>query len=344
MDKIINVGPLKSFGSLTFHLAPQLEELRDSYIKGERLIPVWDLRNISPYGASISALTAFLSISKRIRDFIGQPIRILIHWQPEFQGFLSDIGFVQIANEFDLYDWQGMLGGYKTGNTNPKTKIFYYSNLPDIDKTDLDQVINWKDTKRQEIKHSIIFRLSNLFDSKYFYESWSKNLESVLTITTAELVVNSLLHGNDIAFVGVQRSRRGITTAICDSGIGFPKSMMINNKNLSTYKDLTHFKALVLASLQSKNKIGLYRAIDDVINTDGYVIMSSFNTEIRWEHKYWVLAKSIENKLQILENDKLLGEPIKGFVNIDRITNGYHKIFDKSLIGSRITFEIPFTR
>ena len=344
MEKIINVGPLKSFGSLTFYLGTQLDELRESYIKGERVIPVWDLRNISPYGASISALTAFLSISKKIRDFIGQPIKILIHWQPDFQGFLSDIGFVQIAKEFDLYDWQGMLGGYKTGNTNPKTKIFYFSNLPDIDKTEMNQIIEWKDTKRQEIKHSIVFRLSNLFDSKYLYESWSKNLESVLTITAAELVVNSLLHGNDIAFVGVQRSRTGITTAICDSGIGFPKSMMFNSKNATNLKSLTHFQALVLASLQSKNKIGLYRAIDDVINTEGHVIMSSFNTEIRWENDLWELAKSVENKFQVLENEKLLGEPITGYANMERIAKGYHKIFESSLVGSRITFEIPFIR
>ncbi|MCA0447993.1 MAG: hypothetical protein LCH54_17380 [Bacteroidetes bacterium] len=344
MEKIINVGPLKSFGSLTFYLGSQLDELRESYIKGERLVPVWDLRNISPYGVSMSALTAFLSISKRIRDFIGQPIKVLIHWQPDFQEFLADIGFLHIANEFDLYDWQDMLGGYNTGSTNPKTKIFFYSNLPDIDKSDIEEVILWKDTKRQEIKHSIKFRLSNLFESKYFKERWSKNLESILTITAAELVVNSLLHGNDIAFVGVQRSRTGITTVICDSGIGFPKSMMFNNKNAKHFKNITHFQALVLASLQSKNKIGLYRAIDDVISTNGYVIMSSFNTEIRWENKFWTLAKNIENKFNVLGDDNILGEPITGFVDMGRIVEGYHKIFDKSLVGSRITFEIPFKR
>lgn len=344
MEKIINVGPLKSFGSLSFYLGTQLDELRESYIKGEKVIPVWDLRNISPYGVSISALTAFLSISKKIRDFIGQPIKILIHWQPDFQGFLSDIGFVQIAKEFDLYDWQGMLGGYKMGNTNPKTKIFYYSNLPEIDKNDLDQIIEWKDTKRQEIKHSIVFRLSNLFDSKYLYETWSQHLESVLTITAAELVVNSLLHGNEIAFVGVQRSRTGITTAICDSGVGFPKSLKFNSKNTSIFKNLTHFQALVLASLQSKNKIGLFRAIDDVIGTEGYVIMSSFNTEIRWEHDYWEQAKSLDNKFKIVENEKTLGEPLSGYANMERVLKGYHKIFDSSLVGSRITFEIPFIR
>ena len=344
MDKIINVGPLKSFNSLTFYLGSQLDELRNSYIIGERVIPIWDLRNISPYGASISALTAFLSISKRIRDFIGQPIKILIHWQPEFQGFLSDIGFVNIAKDFDLYDWQGMLGGYKTGTTNPKTKIFYYDNIPNLDRNEQEEVIRWKDSSRQEIKHSIIFRISNLFNSKYFYEEWSKNLESVLTITTAELVVNSLLHGNDVAFVGVQRSKKGITTAICDSGIGFPKSLLSNSKFNPSFANLNHYQALVIASLQSKNKIGLFRAIDDIIESQGYVIMSSFNTEIRWEYELWNQAKLIENKSVILQNEAVLGNPLSGYGDLNRVQRGYYKYFENSLVGTRITFEIPFLR
>jgi hypothetical protein len=171
MKCIINVRQLKSLNSLSLYLAPQLDELRQSYIEGRGSVPVWDLRNIPPNSVSIAALAAFLSISKKIRDFIGTPIEIMIHWQSEFQGFLSDIGFVQIAREFDLYDWKGILGGYNTGKTNPKTRIIYYSELPDIDKSDNDELVNWKDRKRQEIKHSMALRLSSLFNTKMFHES-----------------------------------------------------------------------------------------------------------------------------------------------------------------------------
>ncbi|GAB3333006.1 hypothetical protein GCM10027429_13070 [Marivirga atlantica] len=340
---VINVGPMKSLNSLSLYLAPQLDELRNSYIEGRGAIPVWDLRNIPPKGVSIAALTSFLSISKKIRDFIGTPIEILIHWQPEFQGFLSDIGFVQIAREFDLYNWQGMLGGHKTGKTNPKTRIFYYSDLPNIDRSNNEQLIEWKDRKRQEIKHSIALRLSNLFNTKIFHESWSNNLESVLTITGSELIVNSLLHGNDIAFVGVQRSSRGITTAICDSGIGFPKSMKSNYEWLKDKPPLSHTKAIILASLLSKNKIGLYRAIDDVLATGGYVNMSSYDTEVRWENHLWNQAKEL--KIQFdgkIVDISSLGKPLRGYKALEEIYQGYYKEYDAFLVGSRVAFEIPF--
>ncbi len=337
----INVGPLSSFNSLNLYLSPGLDKLRSDYAKGKQTIPVWDLRNISPKGVAISALVSFLSIAKKIRDFIGQPIEVLSLWQPEFQGFLSDIGFVQISKEFDLFDWKGMLGGFSSGKTNPNTKIFYYSNLPS-NFDNHDAIVAWKDSKRQDIKHSMLIKLNNIFDSKMIDERWSQNLESVLTITAAELIVNSLLHGRDIAFVGVQRSSKRITTTICDSGSGFPKSMRQNHSWLKDRKLLRHVDALLIASLLSKNKIGLYRAIDDVILTGGYVIISSFDCEIRWQHSIWEIAK-LALETNGLSKIKLedIGSPIEGFVETGRIQQGYYKTYPTFLVGSRITFEIP---
>ena len=155
--------------------------------------------------------------------------------------------------------------------------------------------------------------------------------------------MNSLLHGNEVAFVGVQRSSKGITTAICDSGIGFPKSMQRNFTWLRDKNLLEHSKALILASLMSKNKIGLYRAIDDVLLTNGYVVMSSFNAEIRWENSLWEKAKDlkIEQDGQIFDLQKL-GKPLIGYRDIQEIYQGYYKEYDSFLVGSRISFEIPF--
>ena len=336
----INVGPLSSFNSLNLYIGPQLTKLRNDYMHGRQTIPIWDLRHISPKAASISALVAFLSISKRIRDFIGKPIEVKSYWQPEFQGFLADIGFIHIAQYFDLYDWGGHLGGFVSGKTNPNTKIFFYSDLPG-DFKDQDEVNDWKDLKRQEIKHSLLLRLSNLFDSKTFQEHWTERLEAVLTITSAELIVNSLLHGNDVAFVGVQRTSKRISACVCDSGIGFPKSMRKNHRKLMN-DSINHCTALMLASLLSKNKIGLYRAIDDVIATGGHVIFSSFDAEIRWQEEIWNNALTALNE-KGLEGISLndLGEPTEGFMERENIEKGYYKNYKTFLIGSRITFEIP---
>ena len=344
MEKqIINVGSLSSLSNLNFYLSKELYALREGYILGNGKLPVWDLRNISPRGASISALTGFIAISKTLRDFIGQPIEIISHWQPEFQGFLSDIGFLKIAHEFDLFDWQGMLGGYDNNKTNPTTKIFYYNEIPRINFSDLNEVVEWKDQKRQEIKHSIHFRLNNIFNSKYLHESWSRNLEGVFTITLAELVVNSLLHGRDTAFIAVQRSRTGISTVVCDSGRGFLKSIGEAKSNLISNLESSSLKALLLSSLQSKNKIGLFRAINDIIKTDGYVNISSFDGEILWKKDLWQKALKIE-EVKGLENIKLFDLQDYMLQSFDSSfgQTGYLKKYEHFLVGSRITFEIPF--
>lgn len=344
MEKqVINIGSLSNLSNLNYHLSKELNLLRESYIHGNGKIPIWDLRNIPPKNASISALTAFLSISKTIRDFIGQPIEVLAFWQPEFQGFLSDIGFLRIAQEFDLYNWNGMLGGYDSNRTSPTTKIFYYSDIPYINYSSQEEVIEWKDNKRQEIKHSIHFRLNNIFNSKIFYEEWNKNLEGVFTITLSELVVNSLLHGREVAFVAVQRTKRGISTVVCDSGRGFLRSMKDSKSHLSEKLENSNLKALLISSLQSKNKIGLYRAIDDIILSNGYVIMSSFDGEILWRTDLWEKAKKIEREKGI-ENLTLknIGNFSTGFIDTKLKDEGYFKKYDDFLVGSRITFEIPF--
>lgn len=344
MEKqIINIGSLINLSNLNYHLGRELKLLRESYIIGNGKIPVWDMRNIPPKNASISALTAFLTISKTIRDFIGQPIEVLAFWQPEFQGFLSDIGFLRIAQEFDLYDWKGMLGGYDNNKTSITTKIFYYSDVPNIHYSNQSEIIEWKDTKRQEIKHSIHFRINNIFNSKIFHDNWNKNLEAVFTITLSELVVNSLLHGRGIAFVAVQRTKRGISTAVCDSGRGFLRSMKDTKSYLNENLEDSNLKALLISSLQSKNKIGLYRAIDDIILSNGYVIMSSFDGEILWKEDLWEKAKRDEgikgiNKISI----EGIGNYTNGFVDPKLKDEGYLKKYDDFLVGSRITFEIPF--
>jgi hypothetical protein len=344
MEKqIINIGSLSNLSNLNYHLGKELKLLRDSYIHGNGKIPIWDMRNIPPKNASISALTAFLSISKTIRDFIGRPIEVLAIWQPEFQGFLSDIGFLRIAQEFDLYNWNGMLGGFDNNKTSPSTKIFYYSDIPDINYNDQDEVIQWKDIKRQEIKHSIYFRLNNIFNSNNFHDNWNKNLEGVFTITLSELVVNSLLHGKEIAFVAVQRTRRGISTVVCDSGQGFLRSMKETKSYLSDNLDNSNLNALLISSLQSKNKIGLYRAIEDIILSGGYVIMSSYDGEIKWRKELWEKAKGIEEEIGINKiKIKDVGNYTTGFIESKLREEGYLKKYDDFLVGSRITFEILF--
>jgi hypothetical protein len=342
-EQIINTGSLSSISNLNYHLTKELKTLRESYLNGNDNIPIWDLRNLTPKKVSFSALTAFLSISKTIRDFIGQPIEIIAHWHPEFQGFLSDTNFLKISNEFDLYDWKGMLGGYDSNKTSPNTKIFYYSNIPQFHYNDQEKIIEWKDRKREEIKRSVSFRLKPIFENDFFIDQWNKELEAVFSTTISELVVNSLVHGRSVAFVGVQRTRKGITTCVCDSGIGFLNSLKRYKPNIKNSLKNSSLMAILYASFHSKNKIGLYRAISDVIRSGGYINISSFDSEILWKSEVWKYIDKYENLNDALELDLTKSDYyINKYVDLDTLNKGYFKNYEHFLIGSRITFEIPF--
>jgi hypothetical protein len=344
MEKqIINVGSLTSISNLNYNLTEELKILRDSYLSGNGNIPVWNLTNLTPKKVSFAALTAFLSISKTLRDFIGRPIEIEVLWHPEFQGFLADIEFIKISEEFDLYDWKGMLGGYKTNTTSPNTRIFYFSDLPDFKYNDISKIANWKDSKREEFKRSISFKLKPIFDNNYFVNQWNKELEAVFTTTISELVVNSLVHGRSIVFVGVQRTRKGITTCVCDSGIGFLNSLKRYKPEISESLSNSSLKSILYSSFHSRNKIGLYRAISDVIDSDGYINISSFDAEIQWKKDLWTYIDDFESLQKILDLEIPKTEYfIDGFIDSNRLNKGYFKKYNHFLMGSRITFEIPF--
>ncbi|MGJ1501419.1 hypothetical protein [Sphingobacterium multivorum] len=343
-EQIINVGSLSSLSNLNYHLTKELKLLRESYLNGNGSIPIWDLTNITPKKVSFAALTAFLSISKTIRDFVGKPIELRVQWHPEFQGFLSDINFIKIAIEFDLYDWKGMLGGYNNNKTSPNTRIFYYSDIPSFNYLDINKIIEWKDLKREELKRSISFRLKPVFDNNYFVEQWNKELEAIFTTTISELVVNSLVHGRSIAFVGVQRTKKGITTCVCDSGIGFLNSLKKYKPELIDYLENSNLKSILYSSFHSKNKIGLYRAIGDVIKSGGSINISSFDSELLWKPKIWQYLDSQHSLEEILNLDiKKSDFYVSGYVELETLNNGYFKQYDHFLMGSRITFEIPFS-
>lgn len=344
-NQIINVGSLSSLSSLNYNLTKELKILRESYLKGNNVTPIWDLTNIIPKKVSFSALTSFLSISKTIRDFIGKPIEVKILWLPEFQNFLFDIDFIKISKDFDLYDWKDMLGGFNTNSkkTNPNTRIFYYSDVPEFDYIDRLNIVNWKDIKREEIKRSISFRLKPIFDNNYFINEWNKELEAIFTTTISELVVNSLIHGRSIAFVGVQRTKRGITTCVSDSGIGFFNSLKKYKPNLLQYLDNSNLKSILYSSFHSKNKIGLYRAINDVLESGGYINISSFDSEILWKPEIWDFIESYETLDDILKIDiSKTNFFVNSYVDLEKLERGYFKKYDHFLMGSRLTFEIPF--
>jgi hypothetical protein len=164
------------------------------------------------------------------------------------------------------------------------------------------------------------------------------------------------MHGEDVAFVGLQRTSKRITVSVCDAGVGFLKSLRRTYPDLPFIAQMNHADALLFGCLAQKREHGLRLAINEVLKYDneksifntsneGWVVISSFDTEIRWQKMNWGRAiKRFDqfdvNKSKISAED-FLGSPKKRFVDGKDFEDGYWRRSEEFLIGTRITFEIP---
>jgi hypothetical protein len=346
---IINVGTLTSWNSLYRNIAPKLEVVREQLLKGKKPNIFWDFSYIQPGKVNMAALTAFLSIANSVRKNYNSPAYLIMNWDPYMLRFLSDINFFKIAEELDILKWHpNLIGGMINKLTNPSSKVLYFNDIPDReflikDKTKLN---DWKETKREElIVDELYTRINSLFVYEDLNEDWKQHLINLLTMAVSELIVNSLLHGQDVAFVGFQKSPKGITVCVCDSGIGFLSSMKKNQTWVQNVKMNKDVDALLNASLMTKDDIGLRRAINDIIESDGYIILSSVDCELRWESNNWVKAndnfdyEKFMTKLQTAKS--ILGNELEHNAGIAEFKKGFYKNFSSKLRGTRITFEIP---
>lgn len=347
---VIRTGPLSSLKSLHYHLAPQLKKLREAYLLGQTPDVCWDMNDVvGQRSISIAALTAFLSNAERLRDFVGKPIPIRMGWDSRVLSFLSDIDFIQLSKQLEIFVWQEeIFGGFERGVTNPNTKILYFDAMPYSQPQDIDELNILKINVKQKIASNFILRVGKVFDGL------DQRLKWTVSNTTLELIANSLIHGLSSCFIGIQRTKPRITVCVCDTGIGFAKSLNKFNY-LGAQLPLSNIQSLIVGSLIQKKEHGLRLAISEVLNyTDvlsddnnhGWVIISSYNSEIRWQKKNWHRAKSFydsksrDQSMYVPNVDELLG-PEKKFVRFgDDVFDGYWNNSNTALLGTRIAFEI----
>ena len=352
MEYEINVGPLTSTGSLYYYLANSLQEIRSASLKGQNPNVRFDLRYIIYPKVNLSALTAFLSLSRKIREATGKPSELIINWEPNMLRFLTDVDFFFIARKLDIFQWdENMIGGFVSGKTNPNTKLLYFGDVNSVEsiKNHFDSLSFFKKQFKQKITPNFSLRCSEIL------RGFSGSIINLITNTTIELIVNCLIHGEDVAFVGLQRTSKRITITVCDSGVGFKKSLnKYLNKDIS--HSISHSQALLIGSMMQQEEHGLRLAISQVLNyseeyplndlfqNEGWVIMSSFDTEIRWQKANWSLAKeafdSVDLHTLVPSMEYFLGEKKVNYNTYESL-GGHWKIFSNFLIGSRITFEIP---
>lgn len=350
----INVGPLASLPSLTYFLARPLAHLSELYSRGKNIEPIFDLTGIEPRRQNMATLAAFLAIAERLRNYVGHPVKTRIEWIPKVLGFWDDINFLSIVRDCRILDLPTeLVGGYVTGKTNPNTLLFRYCEDP-VDPvppiTNATAWDAWKGRKRSEIGADIDFLCKGIFNPERAYVRIDDRVRIQIAMTAAELIVNSLMHGRAPAYVGLQRSPMKISVAVCDCGDGFPRSLHRNPRlsHLLHQRSPTDIQGLLAGSLVNVNEMGLRRAIEDITAFSapdhGYIIMSSFSAEIRWEKALWqkVCLREFGGIEEILNSApaEILGASITGTTTTKSKEDGYYRIWEPGLRGTRITFEV----
>lgn len=296
----------------------------------------WDLTGLVPGRINLAALTCFLAVADRVRDFVPVTPRANLGWHPKVLGFLRDIGFLSIAREWNLCSWEGTLGGYVVGKTNPTTRLIACERAENFQPPPFQPPGPFEAWKKQQ-RDSITGFISPLF-SRIFYDR--RGVDIVLTNCVAELVLNAWLWGQTHAFVGCQRSTDGrVSVAVCDCGCGLWESIRFGQHNdqrpaCRIVKD--ELDAMVTACLLQDVDHGLRRTISSIINNhDGWVKLTSGNTQVEWNTDTWPIKPGTRSQYHddervdqlILEGRSLL------------LKNGRMFRWPNRIRGSRIAFE-----
>lgn len=350
--KKITVGPLTSINNLVYHLSKQFLEIRTDYLLGKRPTFKLDFSDIKSHSISLPALASLLSVGKKLSEFIGYPIPVITIWEPHTLAFLHQTQFIQIAKKLNIFSFEGDIDGWSWFTAerplNPNTKLLYFGDVKPISHLNPSEIGTQKALHKQKLISNLKLRCSAVFNG------FDDKLENTLYNTLLELIVNSLMHGQEFAFVALQRSSKGITIAVCDSGIGFKRSLM-QTFSYPQLHDLKDEEAILIGSLIQKEIHGLrlaisevlrYRAEDIALKNEGWVTISSYGAEIRWQKRAWHDALNHFEKLDLNQQKPRISEifdPIyHGQIDEEALENGYCRTYNHFLVGTRISFEIKF--
>ncbi len=340
----INIGGLESVASVYMHTSKGLAEFSRRWNAGETPIINWDIRDIHIGKINVAALSFFLAISHRVKHFNSCPQSCMINWNPQIFGFLSDIDFFKIANTYNLIEWPYEIGGYESGKTNPNTKILSCDPLFNAPSpNELQQISNFKKVHREHYRQYIIDRCESLF-AKSDNGLFGDNFPLIMSRTCAEIATNSLLWGKLTPFLGLQRSSKFITISVADIGEGFRNSFIAKNQFVELLQKENHdIHAVALGSVVNDLGLGLKRAISTVLKFNGSISITSNTGEIYWNRPMWQKFVDLYEKNGAELALAGLPEQIYRAEYADK-QNGYTRIWNNSIRGSRIIFTIPLEK
>lgn len=341
---LIDAGRLDSLAAMVYNTAEPLKKFSEGYAAGGTPRIVWDLRGLVERQMSMAALTAFLAVAYRLRQFVPKAAEAKLRWSPSVFGFLDDTDFFKIVKANDLITFpEEILGGYwhVLGKTSPSTKFLMFPEREAPPYDNQEQWTNWKDNTRTYIRNQIRSYTGEIFKPSVIAKSLPRQLEQVVTQAAAELALNSIMWGETAAFVGVQRSPARISVAVCDSGLAFLHSLRHGRSRGRKYAPTAHVEALVLASILNQREYGLRRVIEEVVENNGWVSLWSYDGEVHWRRSNWSRYRDIYESEELT---RAIEPSIRGRVDARQKEAGYFRHWSQGLRGARISFEIPLGR
>ncbi len=343
----IDVGSLRSPTGVYFSTRKGLEAFNQEWYRGHQPSVCWNLQQLSAGKINVAAAAFFLALANRMRSVSGRRQKILLEWHPKQFTFLSDIGFFDTAEKYDLFEWPYEIGGFESGIINPNTRIMSFDKLLETPNyNNIEEVAYWKKIHREKYRANIINKCEPLFTSTDFSNNMRK-LPLILSRTCAELVTNSLLWGNSSAFVGFQRTRSHIFISINDIGKGFRYSLHIKNV-LSNYKDYididSDIHAIAIGCMLNENELGLKRAISTILDLNGDITISSNTGEAHWGKELW---QSFKNNFEAENTSEAIVQLTNSELNSkpddmkQAYKHGFTRKWPSSVRGTRIAFSIP---
>ncbi|RLD36496.1 MAG: hypothetical protein DRI74_08965 [Bacteroidetes bacterium] len=354
----LNAGSLSDLGDIyllddeyTNEFQPSIGEIDNSKL-------ALDFRYLEKGRINTYTLTSLISYFSKISSNLGYPVPLILDWNPYILKFLERIDFFKTISDFNIFWYDDrFLGGYGPYEFNPNTKIFGYSKLTANIEYNSDLLDESKERLRRYFEDDLGGKISNLFsikDSKIISDL--DELIRTLSIVSAELIVNSLIHGKSSTFVGLQRSPRRISISICDSGLGFENTLPFSHPWINNLKLSGNSQYIGYACFIKESGFGIKQAIEKILNIHGRIHISSNTNELVLKPRFWsnIKERFAKNKANNFKQDSLriISNEFPSVPSQYR-TTGYCRYF-KSLYsqpnepekrinveGTRISFEIP---
>lgn len=300
----------------------------------------------------LAVLTSLLALSYRLKHTYGIVSHIMLYDDLSIFEFLKNTNLYLVSKRDEIINWDEYEEDEDVGMLvlmhNINCKIISFSDLVTVDNDpSASGVIKSKNYLMDVLSQRILSEFAPIVSTAYADDR--KLIVRLLSNTITEFVINALVHGKSGAYLGIQVSRGGISVCVSDSGIGILSSLKTNYNskwvlNVGLSEDID---AIVNVSLKHNVAIGMRDAIGDVAEASGYTVVSSGNALVVWGKENWERALGsfdhtrYRNELQGYKS--ILSSPLeKYYTSEELIEKGGYKVFQYSLPGTRIYFEIPF--